>query len=711
VAVVVIACVVLVDAQPQRRRSLPDYGGSADNSHYFAGNQVTRSNVSQLEVAWTYPTRDPGYAFNPVIADGGMYVLARNNSLVALDAASGREFWVHEGLQGIARRGINYWQSPDGKERRLLFQINHTLQAIDANSGKTILDFGDNGFVDLRAGLRREHKDIYRIQSNNPGKVFQNLIILGSVTGEGYLSPPGDLRAFDVRTGHLVWQFHTVPHPGEYGCDTWPKEAWKYVGGVNVWGEITVDEQWGIAYFPLGSATYDFYGADRHGANLFANSLLALDARTGKRRWHQQLVHHDLWDYDLVAAPQLLTVRRNGRSIDAVAQSTKQGYLFVFDRVTGEPVFPIKEMPVPPSDVPGEQARPTQPVPALPPFARQTFTVADINPHLPENERARWTEIVKNSANRGLFTPPALRDTVQMPGNRGGSNWGTTSANPGNGRVYVMSIDAPAILKLDVSLPAGGPGGGGGRRGRGGDGAPSRGQSLYQQQCQSCHGANREGVGAVRSLVGIQRRSHAPEGALPRRAIPAHARRSRPRRPQHAAAVAVEPTRDAIQPGGALMARNRPRNPKHRPPAGGLCRRSHHEHVREDHQQRPHGARQARGRRTPLHRRRARWPEADRLQHLGARTALARTSRSRHASSPPMVSGAVSSCCGPLAIPLLRNACGNSSCRRIGRTSKKLGRRPRRSPNHARTSPLCGVRQRSPGETDKTAWAERCGRR
>ncbi len=408
-------------------------------------------------MAWTYPTQDTiSYVFGPLVVDNVIYVLAQNNSLVALDATTGREIWIHEGLQGIAPRGINYWESKDRSDRRLLFQMNSYLQAIDARTGKSILTFGKDGAVNLREGLGRDPATIVKTQSSNPGKVFENLIILGSAAGENYMAPPGDLRAFDVVTGKLVWQFHTIPHPGEFGYETWPPDAWKYIGGVNTWGEITVDPVRGIAYFPLGSPTYDFYGADRHGANLFGSSLLALDARTGKRLWHFQMVHHDLWDYDNVAAPQLTTIRRNGKTIDVVAQAGKTGFLYVFDRVTGEPMWPIEERRVPPSEIPGEAAWPTQPFPtAPPPFAPQKLTVDDINPYiLTPEERETWKTRIANARNDGLFTPPALKDTVSIPGAQGGANWGCTAADPAKGIVYVLSINVPSIYKLSTEAPA-----------------------------------------------------------------------------------------------------------------------------------------------------------------------------------------------------------------------------------------------------------------
>jgi quinoprotein glucose dehydrogenase len=491
--------------KPESRRTWMDYGGAPDNARYVTLDQITKSNVARLEIAWTYPTRDElPYVFSPVIVDNVMYVLARNNSLVALDAATGREIWVHENLQGIAPRGINYWESKDRKDRRLLYQRNHHLEAIDAVTGKPILTFGTQGAVNMREGyLGRDAATIGRVQSSTPGKIFENLILLGSATGENYMATPGDLRAYDVVTGKEVWRFRTIPHPGEFGYDTWPKDAYKYVGGTNTWGEISVDAARGIAYFPTGSPTYDYYGADRAGANLFGTALLALDARTGKRLWHFQMVHHDLWDYDNCAAPQLTTIRRNGRNVDVVAQAGKTGFLYVFDRVTGEPIWPIEERPVPKSDMPGEQAWPTQPFPtAPPPFASQTLSVDDLNPHvLTPAEREQWRTRLSNARNNGLFTPPALIDTVSIPGANGGANWGNTAAHPTNGFVYVQSINVPSIYRLSLDEP--GRGGGPGRGANAPPAAIAQGQAIYTQRCQSCHAPDLRGTANLPSLVGV----------------------------------------------------------------------------------------------------------------------------------------------------------------------------------------------------------------
>jgi glucose dehydrogenase/cytochrome c2 len=487
--------------------SWTDYGGGTDSTHYVRSKQLTKANVGQLKVAWVYPQGETG--FNPIVVGKVMYAVGRSGSLIALDATTGKEIWVHAGLRGINSRGINYWESKDGKDRRLIFSINSYLQEIDANSGLTIMSFGKNGVVNLREGLEREVSSMGRVQSQSPGKVFENLVILGSAPGEEYISPPGDVRAFDVLSGKLVWQFHTVPHPGEPFYETFPKDAWKYVGGVNTWGDLTIDAKNGIAFFPLGSPTYDFYGADRKGANLYGNCLLALNARTGKYLWHFQTVHHDLWDYDLTSAPQLTTIKHDGKDVEVVAQAGKTGFLYVLDRKTGKPIWPIEERKVPQTDVAGEASWPTQPYPtAPPPFARQSFTVNDINPHLPEETRALIKDQLLSWRNEGLFTPPTIRGTVQMPGDQGGSNWGTTAANPTNGMVYVLSTDAPAVITLGKSAP-GIPAptaafGSEGRGGRGGRGAPQAfaGRGIYMQNCQTCHGADLKGA-AGPSLVDI----------------------------------------------------------------------------------------------------------------------------------------------------------------------------------------------------------------
>ncbi|MFN7923296.1 MAG: pyrroloquinoline quinone-dependent dehydrogenase [Bryobacteraceae bacterium] len=468
-----------------------DYGGAADAAQYSSLSQVNRSNVTQLEIAWTFPTEDGAkYFFNPTVIGRTMYVMGRKNSIIALDAVSGKELWAHEAEPGttiITNRGINYWESADRSDRRLLYCSNHFLRALDARTGKTIANFGDGGKVNLKEGLGRDPKSLSLVQSFTPGRVFENLIILGSATNQGYGSGPGDIRAFDVRTGKLAWSFHTIPHPGEFGYDTWPKDAWKYTGGANVWGEMSLDEKRGILFAPTASPKYNFYGADRNGANLFGDCLLALDARTGKRLWHFQMVHHDIWDYDDATAPKLITVRHEGKTIDAVAQVTKQGFIWVFDRVSGKPLWPIEERAVPKSDMPGEQAWTTQPFPTKPPpFARQKFTVDDLSPYLSAPDRARFRDEILSSRNEGLFTPPGRRGTIQMPGNNGGANWGGAAVDPGKGLLYVVSKDLPCLLRLEPEAAA--------AKSAASDSPEQKGSNLYQAHCANCHGAARQGT-------------------------------------------------------------------------------------------------------------------------------------------------------------------------------------------------------------------------
>jgi quinoprotein glucose dehydrogenase len=429
------------------------YLGGPESSQFSSLDQINVGNVSGLEVAWTYPTGERGsYLFNPIVVDGVMYVLAHGSTFVALNAATGEEIWRHENRGRVGSRGINYWESRNGRDRRLLYLENGMLTAIDAGSGETVQSFGQDGYVDLRIGLDGDISQVRALQTNNPGRIFENLIIMSlPAGGAGYASSPADIHAYDVRTGELEWIFHTVPRPGEFGADTWPAAISTSYGGVHNWSESTVDTERGIIYIPTGTARYDFYGGNRHGANLFGNSILALDARTGKRIWHFQTLHHDLWDYDLPTAPKLLTVRHDGREVAALAQPSKQGFLYVFDRETGEPLWPIEERPVPQSDTPGEMSWPTQPFPtAPPPFARQSFTEKDINPYLPEADKAKLREMFKTARAEGIYTPPSLQGTIMMPGHNGGANWGGTAVDPDRGLLYVMSKELPTTANLFV---------------------------------------------------------------------------------------------------------------------------------------------------------------------------------------------------------------------------------------------------------------------
>ena len=491
--------------QPQRPgqhsggKNWSGYGGGMDSLQYSPLDKINSRNVQKLKLAWFYgvPGTSARFDFNPLIIDGVMYVLGKDDSIVALNATNGKELWSHPTTAPLADRGIAYWESKDRSDRRLIFSANSYLQEIDAHTGITITAFGDNGRVNLREGLNRDLSKIPQIQTGTPGHVFENLIIMGSATSEAYGSPPGDIRAYDVQSGKLVWTFHTLPHPGEFGYETWPKDAWNYVGGVNTWGEFAIDETRGIGYFPVGSPTYDYWGGDRIGTGLFGDCLLALDLRTGKRLWHFQTVHHDLWDYDPAAAPKLVTVHHDGKMIDAVAQPTKSGFLFTFDRVTGKPLWPIEERPVPKSDAPGEVSWPTQPFPTHPePFARQNFSAKDVNPYVSDADKEKFLEIIRTSNYQGIFTPGSDKhDSLQFPADDGGANWSNGAADPNTGMVYLRTADSPELkLKLTRKAPLRVP-----------QGDPeTQGHALFAQLCQTCHGPNRVGILSPKD-IGIDR--------------------------------------------------------------------------------------------------------------------------------------------------------------------------------------------------------------
>jgi quinoprotein glucose dehydrogenase len=485
---------------------------NADSSNYMDFDQITKANVKDLQLAWHYPYG--AERFSPIFANGVLYGLGRNaQAIVALDPATGKEIWVHDGMTGMTAKGMNYWESEDGKDKRLIFSINSFLQEIDATTGKSIQNFGTDGYVDLRVGLPRAEGTAVGAQPASPGRIWKNTIIFGGQSGESIMTPAGDIRAYDIPTGKLLWQFHTVPRPGEFGYETNPADGYKYIGGANNWGEMSIDTERGIVYIPTGSATADFWGGDRHGTNFFANCLLALDVRTGKRLWHFQTVHHDLWDLDNVSAPQLVTVRHNGQRVDVVAHAGKTGFLYVFNRVTGEPLWPIEERPVGKSNVPNELSWSTQPFPTKPPaFARQSFTEDDVNPYLlTKEEYDSLKERVRKANNGtgpqgGIFVPTLLNgDAIGMPGNQGGSNWGTTAADPQRGLVFVTGVNQLALLHVnDVKDPAaaGRQGGGGGNQADGNQ--LTRGRQVFANYCAACHGADQRGaIPGVPSLVGV----------------------------------------------------------------------------------------------------------------------------------------------------------------------------------------------------------------
>jgi quinoprotein glucose dehydrogenase len=435
------------------------YGGAEDGAQYSSLKQVNRGNVMQLKPAWIASTGDEAiYAFNPLVIGDTLYALAEKDHILALDAATGRQKWSHSfhaKTQLLTNRGLTYWQSKDGSDARLIFAADNALQEIDARTGRSIDAFGKDGHIDLREGLGRDLESLTLVQSYNPGRVFENLVIVGSATNEEYHSGPGDIRAFDVVTGRLVWTFHTIPHPGEIGYDTWPKDAWKTVGGANAWSSMALDSKRGILYVPTSSPKYNFYGANRTGKNLFGDSLLALDARTGKLRWYYQMVHHDIWDYDNASTPMLMTVLHNSKPVDIVAEASKTGFLWVFDRVTGKPLWPVEEHPVPKSPMQGEETWPTQPFPSKPAiFARQAFTSKDLSPYLTPEEHDRLKQKIDAARNNGIFTPPSTQETIEMPGNNGGANFGGVASDPVHGWIYIISKDLPSMLKLTLSTTA-----------------------------------------------------------------------------------------------------------------------------------------------------------------------------------------------------------------------------------------------------------------
>jgi quinoprotein glucose dehydrogenase len=475
---------------PGESGNWPIYGGRTTDDHYSNLSQINRTNVKNLTVAWTFDTGEKGWLeANPIVVDGVLYTCSPNHSVIALNGATGKQIWKFDsGLQGVARsRGVSYWR--EGSESRIFAGFRNFLYALDAKTGKRILNFGENGRIDLRKGLRGEDYLSQSVQLTTPGTIYKDLIIVGGQNPETYPSPPGDIRAFDVRTGAIRWTFHTIPHPGEKGYETWPKDAWKTAGAANNWAGMALDAERGIVYVPTGSPVYDFYGGDRLGDNLFSDTMLALDAATGKLIWHFQGVHHDLWDRDFPAAPVLLSVKRGDKTIDAVAQTTKSGHVYVFDRLNGTPLFPISNLQYPASNVPGEVASATQPLPIAPlPFARQSVTEDTLTNRTPEMH-AWAVKQFKTFTAGDQFVPPAVdRLTVYMPGMAGGGEWGGPAVDPQTGVMYVNSNESAWLVGLTVPPPPGGPG-----------------EKIYQSQCSICHGVDRAGSPpAIPTLSGIE---------------------------------------------------------------------------------------------------------------------------------------------------------------------------------------------------------------
>jgi quinoprotein glucose dehydrogenase len=450
----------------------PHYGGDAGGMKYSPLEDINRDNVASLAPAWSWETGEsaipetdstraarPGnFQVTPLMVNDTLYLSTPFNRVVALDAATGREFWTFEpgawragqpsNGTGLVHRGVALWT--DGRERRVFMNSRWRLIALDAASGKPIPTFGQQGEVDLTRDLEWPVNRVH-YTNTSPPVVWGDLVIVGNGVGDRLMyrnDPPGDVQAFDVRTGRRAWRFRTVPGPGEFGHDTWRDSSWRFTGHTNVWAPFTVDSARGLVYLPVGTPSNDWYGGRRKGANLFAESIVCLDARTGKRVWHFQVAHHGLWDYDLPAPPNVVTISRGAERIDAVVVPTKQGFLFVFDRVTGRPLWPIEERPVPASDEPGEEAWPTQPFPTKPlPVSRQGFTIDDV---------ADFTPIVRDSARAvasrhrlgPLYTPPSMEGTITMPGVIGGVGWGGAAYDPETSTLYVKASNSPSLARI-----------------------------------------------------------------------------------------------------------------------------------------------------------------------------------------------------------------------------------------------------------------------
>ena len=495
-------------AAPTSPNDWPVTGAEPGNTHYSALNEITRENVKLLKVAWTFHTGDSLPARSeiqatPIVIGGVMYTTTPALTVVALKGDSGTLLWKFDPFAGRTRdahanRGVVYWT--DGTARRILFTAARRLYALDASTGKPIPTFGDSGWVDLGMGLGRDVGSAF-ILATSPGVIYRDLLIQGTRVGEGEGSAPGHVRAYDVRTGTVQWTFHTIPQPGEDGYDTWPADAWKTVGGANSWAGMSVDVARGMVYVPTGSATPDFYGGNRAGQTLYANTLLALDAATGKRKWHFQTVHHDIWDRDLPAAPNLLTVTHDGARVDAVAQITKSGFVYLFDRQSGAPLFPIEERKVPASDLSGEVSWPTQPFPTRPaPFARQAIGEADLSTLSPASHKAALARF-RTLRNDGLFTPPSKRGSLVIPGFDGGGEWGGAAVDRESGMLYVNASDVPWIAAMRDTASLGSP-----------TGAPRAGPLVYTAACAGCHKVDRKGDGdRVPSLIGIAKRRTSEE--------------------------------------------------------------------------------------------------------------------------------------------------------------------------------------------------------
>ena len=517
--VLLTICFLSCNRKEDHYKSWKVYGGSKDGAHYSSLTEIDTNNVNQLRVAWTFHTGDADTAFhtqiqcNPIVIDGVLFGTTPKMKLFALNAATGKQIWLFDPDAKIkdtsaqtrllmmfsnTGRGVTYWT--DGKnDKRVFYTAGDQLFCVNAVNGNSVTTFGNNGHVDLHEGLERDIKDRF-ITSNTPGIIYKDLLIMGSRVAEDASAAPGDIRAYDVHTGKIKWIFHTIPHPGEWGYDnTWQdKQAWKHVGGANCWAGMSLDEDAGIVFIPTGSVSFDFYGGKRAGDDLFGNCILALDAATGRRIWHFQTVHHDLWDRDLPTAPVLVRIRKNEKEIDAVAQATKTGFIFLLDRRTGKPIYPVEEKPVPTaSELAGEQPSPSQPIPTLPkPFVRQTLTAADLNNMVADSSFQDIKNRLAGYKTGNMFNPPSKEGTVIFPGFDGGAEWGGPAFDPSTAILYVNSSEMPWVLTMvDVKDK------------------PARtenyleaGRRLYMHNCMGCHGPERKGSGNYPSLIGVNKK-------------------------------------------------------------------------------------------------------------------------------------------------------------------------------------------------------------
>jgi quinoprotein glucose dehydrogenase len=488
-------------------------GGSKETIRYSSLTQIDTTNVNELQVAWTYHTNDADTVnhsqiqCNPIVIDGVLYGTSPQMKLFAIDAATGRQRWVFNPFDSIATanksffyimnncRGITYWS--DGKnDKRIFYTAGSDLLCINAETGKLQTQFGVNGKIDLHDGLGRDVKDMF-VTNTSAGMIYKDLIIIGTRVDEGANAAPGHIRAYNVRNGKMKWIFHTIPQPGEFGYNTWDDSiAYKHIGGANAWSGFSLDEKRGILFAPTGSSSYDFYGGKRTGDNLFADCLLALDAATGKRLWHFQEVHHDVWDRDLPTPPALVTVMHDGKKTDAVAQTTKTGFVFLFDRETGKPLFPVKEIPVPhQSDLLGEKLSPTQPIPLLPkPFMRQSFSAVDINNLVPDSSYNKIKKRFASFRTDNMFNPPGKKPMVAFPGFDGGGEWGGPAFDPVSGILYVNSNEMPWIIDMvEVNNKI-----------AKNETYLDEGQRLYKSNCMGCHGPERNGSGNYSSIINIK---------------------------------------------------------------------------------------------------------------------------------------------------------------------------------------------------------------